>query len=241
MIDLGQFPDSTLSWHRGQAHFSLKMGLRMADDRPETDGLLARAAGGDAVAWGALLMQYEERLCRMAAFRMDPRLAGRIDAADVIQDAYLEATANQAAYFRQPTAPLFLWLRGVVHNKLLALHRHHLGTEKRDAAREASPGRHRPDATSIALVAQLSGHATGPGTAAAGAEIKDRLQEALSSMDPADREALALRHFEHLTNDEAAQVLGIQKAAAAKRYVRALKRLRKILAGMPGGLTELRS
>jgi RNA polymerase sigma-70 factor, ECF subfamily len=59
-------------------------------------------------------------------------------------------------------------------------------------------------------------------------------------MDPADREALALRHFEQLTNAEAAQVLGIQERAAAKRYVRALDRLKKVLAELPGGLTGLR-
>ena len=59
-------------------------------------------------------------------------------------------------------------------------------------------------------------------------------------MDPTDREVLALRHFEQLTNGEAAQVLGIQERAAAKRYVRALKRLKEMLAELPGGLTGLK-
>src|SRR5207344_241668 len=109
------------------------MVSRMAEDRPEAEGLLERAAGGDEAAWGALLMEHEGRLCRMAAFWLDPRLQGRFDAVDVIQDAYLEATANRDVYFRQPSAPLFLWLRGVVKNKLLEVHRHHLGTMMRDA------------------------------------------------------------------------------------------------------------
>jgi len=138
--------------------------------------------------------------------------------------------------------PLFLWLRGIVANKLLEIHRHHLGTRMRDAAREvASQRRAAPDATSAALVTQLTCRKTGPGTAAARAEVKVRLHEALNGMEAIDREVLALRHFEQLTNSEAAQVLGIEERAAAKRYVRALKRLKDILSDMPGGLTGLRS
>jgi RNA polymerase sigma-70 factor, ECF subfamily len=71
-------------------------------------------------------------------------------------------------------------------------------------------------------------------------EVKIRLQEALNSMDPLDREILALRHFEQLTNLEAAQVLDIKDKTAGKRYLRAIKRLKEILSDMPGGLTELR-
>jgi RNA polymerase sigma-70 factor (ECF subfamily) len=136
---------------------------------------------------------------------------------------------------------VFLWLRGIVGNKLLELHRHHLGTGMRDAARDVALNpRSAPDATSAALVDQLSGHATGPGTAAARSEVKHRLREVLDNMDATDREVLALRHFEQLTNGEAAAVLGIAERAAAKRYVRALKRLKDLLADMPGGLTEVR-
>ena len=96
------------------------------------------------------------------------------------------------------------------------------------------------DSTRAALVAQLTGGATGPATAAGRAEVKARLNEALGQMDATDREVLALRHYEQLTSAEAAQVLGIQERAAAKRYLRALERLREMLADMPGGLTELR-
>jgi RNA polymerase sigma-70 factor (ECF subfamily) len=92
----------------------------------------------------------------------------------------------------------------------------------------------------IALVAQLTAGVTGPVTAAGRGEVKARLHEALDRLDPTDREVLALRHFEQLTSSETAQVLGIQERAAAKRYTRALERLREILADMPGGLTEVR-
>jgi RNA polymerase sigma-70 factor (ECF subfamily) len=110
----------------------------------------------------------------------------------------------------------------------------------RDAGREVALYRGTfPEATSAALAAQLLGHATRPSEAAVRAEVKIRLQEALNSMDPLDREMLALRHFEQLNNGEAAQVLDIQEKAAGKRYLRALQRLKKILAEMPGGLGGL--
>ena len=209
---------------------------------PDRERLLQRAVGGDAAAWGALLTEHEARLCRMVAFRLDPRLRGRIDAADVVQEAYVGAAAQRADYFGQPEAPpLFLWLRGIVGNKLLEVHRHHLGTRMRDAAREAArDGRAAADATSVALVAQLAGHATGPGTAAARAELSARLHDALDAMGAMDREVLALRPGEQLSNGEAAQVLGLHERAAAKRYVRALRRLRDALAQAPGGLTGMR-
>ena len=214
----------------------------MSDEWDQTNGLTLRAAAaGDARAWGALLVAHEGRLTRMVQFRMDARLRGRIDAADVLQEAYLEATDHRAEYFRAAELPLFLWLRGVVSNKLLELHRHHLGTCMRDAKRERPlDGQASPDETSAALVAQLTGHLTRPSAAAVRGEVAGRVREALAAMDATDREVLALRHFEQLTNAEAAQVLHIQERAAAKRYLRALQRLKEMLADMPGGLTELR-
>lgn len=219
------------------------MPSRTAEASPESDALLARAAGGDARAWGTLLTGHEDRLKRMVACRLDPRLRGRVDASDVVQEAYLEAADHRERYFGQcaPPVSVFLWLRGIVSNKLLELHRHHLGTNMRDAAREVGHVRRgAPDATSVALVDQLSGHGAGPRTLAARSEVKGRLRKVLDSMDAIDREVLVLRHFEQLTNGEAAVALGIEERAAAKRYVRALQRLKEVLAEMPGGLTELR-
>src|SRR5688572_8847274 len=151
--------------------------------------LLHAAAAGDAGAWGALLTVHGERLGRMVAFRLDPRLRGRVDPADVLQEAYLAAAGCRADYFRlpPPPVPVFVWLRGVVANKLLEVHRHHLGAAIRDAGREAAaavrdPGASPADATSAALVDHLSGSATGPRTAAGRSEIKQRLRAALDAM-----------------------------------------------------------
>jgi RNA polymerase sigma-70 factor, ECF subfamily len=215
------------------------MGAIMADNSSETDRLLQRAAEGDEASWGALLTRHADRLRRMVALRMDQRLQGRIDPSDVIQESYLEASRHLAEYLRDPSLPFFLWLRGISGNKLRELHRYHLATQLRDAGREVSIYRGTlPEATSAALAARLMGHETRPSEAAVRAEVKVRLQEALNSMDPIDREVLALRHFEQLSPAETAQVLGIKEKAGGMRYVRALRRLKEILSSLPGGLGE---
>ena len=215
----------------------------MAGEPSENELLIARAAAGDSGAWGAVLTSHRQRLARMVEFRMDPRLRVRLDADDVVQEAFVEASEHRSDYFRTQPVSLFLWLRGVVINKLLELHRYHLGTRMRDAKRDrpldAAP-QSSPGETSAALCGQLTAGLTRPSIAAVRSEIRTRLTEALNQMDPMDREVLALRHFEQLSNLEAAQLLGIQERAAAKRYLRALERLKQILAEMPGGLTEVR-
>lgn len=209
-------------------------------DETELGSLLARAARGDGHAWGVLLAQHQERLQGVVSFRLDPRLRGRLDAADVVQEAFITATARRADFFKQTVQPLFLWLRWIVRNTLLELHRHHLGVRMRDAAREQRSDARAEEGTHATLVARLTAGMTGPSTAAGRAEMKARLNAALDRLDAIDREVLALRHFEQLTSSEAAQVLGIQERAAAKRYLRALERLRELLAEMPGGLTGMR-
>ena len=170
----------------------------------------------------------------MVEMRLDWRLQARLDASDVIQDAFVQVATRLEEYLRQPALPLFLWLRLVVGERLAQLHRHHLGTHMRDAGREVSLYREAmPAASSAALAEQLLGKHTSPTQAAVRAERMLRVQEALNSLDPIDREVLSLRHFEELTRAEAARVLGIAESAAAKRYVRALQRLKDILAAMP--------
>jgi RNA polymerase sigma-70 factor (ECF subfamily) len=206
----------------------------------ETIRLLKCAAAGEKDAWGLLLTRHQARLRAMVALRLDHRLQGRIDPSDVIQEAYLDATRQLAAYLKDPSIPFYLWLRLITGQRLLALHRHHLGIQARDAGREVSLYRGAlPEASSAALAAQLLGHGSRPSEAAMRAERSLRLQAALNTMDPLDREVLALRHFEQLSNTETAQVMGLRDSAASKRYVRALQRLKDILKNMPGGLEEM--
>jgi RNA polymerase sigma-70 factor (ECF subfamily) len=216
------------------------MGTLMDNNSSETVRLIERAREGDQEALNEIFTRHRERLRRMVDMRLDRRLQGRIDASDVIQDAYLDVTRRLAEYLDDPRLPLFLWLRLVVGERLLKLHRQHLGAQMRDAGREVSLFREAmPAASSAALAARLLGKHTSPTQAAVRAERMLRLQDALNALDPTDREVLSLRHFEELTRAETARVLGIEESAAGKRYVRALKRLKAVLAGMPGGLEGL--
>jgi RNA polymerase sigma-70 factor (ECF subfamily) len=152
-----------------------------------------------------------------------------------LQDGYLDLARRAPEYFANPTLPFYVWLRLLVGQRLLALHRQHLGAQMRSAGQEVSLYRGAlPQASSASLAAQLLGKLTSPTQAAIRAELQIKLQEALNSMDPMDREILTLRHFEELSNNETAALLGIQKSAASNRYVRALKRLKEILRSIPG-------
>jgi RNA polymerase sigma-70 factor (ECF subfamily) len=195
----------------------------------DIDNLAASEPGTDA-ALADLFAAHRERLKRMVRLRLARRLSARVDASDVIQDAFAEATQRFAEYQANPEVSEFVWLRFLTGQKLSQIHRHHLGMQMRDADREVSLHRgSAPEATSAALAAQLVGQLTSPSNAVARAEQSRLVQQALSGMDEIDREVLALRHFEQLSNPEAAQVLGIEEAAAYKRYVRALRRLKEIL------------
>jgi RNA polymerase sigma-70 factor (ECF subfamily) len=194
---------------------------------------LKRAAAGDAESWRRLLEPHHERLRRMVAGRMDPRLQGRVDPSDVLQNAYLDATRQLKKYLDNTTLPFFLWLRALVGSQLARTHRQHLGTQQRDAGREVPLLEPPPDMSSAVLAHCLLGRGERPSEETARAELRERLQCLLEQLSAADREVLALRHFEQLSTTETAAVLGISAAAAGKRYIRALERLRELLADDP--------
>jgi RNA polymerase sigma-70 factor, ECF subfamily len=206
------------------------------DDMVEgPDGLACRMKRGDREALAELFSQHRERLWRTVNFRMDRRLLGRVDPDDVLQEAYLAAAARLVHYADDSRLSPFVWVRMVLVQTLTDVHRHHLGTQMRDADREVGVhGCRYPTSTTASLAALFVGNMTSPSQAAVRAEMLDCVEQAIAAMDPLDREVLALRHFEELGNSEVAEVLGIQQKAASIRYVRALKRLRTILAQVPG-------
>ena len=195
----------------------------------------------DPQAVGQLISKYQVRLERVIAFRMDPRLRSRVDAADVLQEAFVEATQRlddfQACADRMS---FFLWLRFIALQKLNQLHRHHLGVQARDAGREVAPVRAGNDrATSVVLAAQLLGDLTSPSHAAMRDESRRKLEQALGEMEEIDREVLALRHFEHLSNRETANLLKLNESAASNRYFRAVRRLKSVLDRIQGGTSRI--
>jgi RNA polymerase sigma-70 factor (ECF subfamily) len=207
----------------------------MTSDSSEVSDLIHRAAGGDEQALGELFSRYRDRLKRMVRLRLSRRLQGRVDDSDVLQEAHLEVSRRLGEYVEQPSLPFYLWLRHLTGLKLAEIHRRHLGTQMRDADREVTLHRGGlPEADSVSLAAQLLGKLTTPSQAAIKAETRLYVQEALNTMDPLDREVLALKHFEQLSTSEIAEVLGMSKAGAGSRYLRAIKRLREILERIPG-------
>ena len=208
----------------------------MADDERNTDELLRLGRDADPSAIEDLFSRHRERLERMIRLRLHPRLQSRLDAADVMQEVYLEAHRRLPEYLADPRVPYFLWLRSIAGQKLIDIHRRHLGAKARDPRREVYLNRApMPEATSAVLAAQLVGSIATPSEEFVRAEKRLRVQKTIETMDPGDREVLILRHFEHLTNAETAQELGLKSSTASHRYVRALERLKHLLAAMTNG------
>jgi RNA polymerase sigma-70 factor (ECF subfamily) len=178
-----------------------------------------------------LFDRYKERLRRTVRLRLDRRLAGIVDSSGVLQLAREEARRRGEELAAAAASP-FLWFRRITGEVLAKLHQERLGPDVRgdiSLYRGALP-----EATSVSLAAHLLGRGGGEDDqAAARAEQKLLLQEALNAMDPLDREVLTLRHCEQLSNDESATVLNISSAQASEAYIRALKRITTILASLP--------
>jgi len=203
---------------------------RMEPDSPPTRELLDHARRGDAAAVERLLAQHREPVRRMIGLRLDPAIAARVDASDVVQDVMLEASRRLDAYLREPAMPFHLWLRHIARDHIIDAHRRHRQAQRRGVDREqplipAALAEH----SSIDLAAQLCDHERTPASAAMQQELESRLHAAIAGLNEDDREVILMRHFEDLSNQEVAVELGLSEAAASMRYLRALRRLRVAL------------
>ncbi len=207
----------------------------MVPELPDTAELLNQARTGDADAVERLLGKHREPLRRMIDHRLDPALAARIDASDIVQDVLLEAHRRLSDYLRHPTMPFLLWLRHIARDHLIDAHRRHRVAQRRSLDREQPivPGV-LADHSSIELAGQLLDGEPTPASAAIRHELQRRLEIAISQLDDADREIVLMRHGEQLSNQEVASILGLTEAAASMRYLRAVRRLREAL--VPGTL-----
>jgi RNA polymerase sigma-70 factor, ECF subfamily len=207
----------------GESH-SFRCGGTMSDKANDEDNLVSRALEGDEVAFQQLFEKNRSRLKKTIACRMDRRLAPRIDASDIIQETYLEAVKRWPRYIKQKTMPFYLWLRWIARERIIDLHRHHLGAGKRAITREVPL---LPTESSASLAITLLASAPTPSRNLAQKELADMLHTALGGLDADDRELILAHDFEGLTIPETAQALSITDAAAQKRYTRALDRLRR--------------
>jgi RNA polymerase sigma-70 factor, ECF subfamily len=197
--------------------------------------MLELAAGEDRSAIDRLLACHREPLRRMIAVRLDRSLGRREDASDVVQGVLLEASRRLADYLRQPSLPFQLWLRQIARDQLVDVHRRHRVARRRSIDRERSlTANEFFDRSSLDLASALRDQGPTPAAEAIHRELVDRFHAALEELGEDDREILVMRHFEHLTNSETAAALGLSEAAAGMRYLRALRRLRSVLAARPG-------
>ena len=181
---------------------------------------------GGEQAFAEYFMSNRGRLRRMVELRLDRRLVQRVDASDVLQEGFLDASNRLDEYLAKPTMPFFVWLRFLVGQRLLAVHRWHFERQKRDPRRE-DVARCHPIMETDVIANEFSGAFTSPSHAAAKADLAVQIRKLLDAMDETDREILVLRHFEELSNNETAAELGLSKAATSKRYIRALTRLKE--------------
>jgi RNA polymerase sigma-70 factor (ECF subfamily) len=202
----------------------------MLPNTPQTQQLLDQARQGDAAAAERLLNQHREPVRRMIGLRLDPAIAARLDASDVVQEVLLEASRRLDNYLREPNMPFHLWLRHIAKDHIIDAHRRHRQAQRRGVDREqpAVPAA-LADHSSLEFAAQFVDQELTPASAAMQQELQERLHQAIAQLDEDDREIILMRHFEQLSNQDVAALHDLSEAAASMRHLRALRRLRELL------------
>jgi len=210
----------------------------MWPDVGETQRLLKQAEQADSSAEDALWERHRPALRRLIDLRLDRALERRVDASDIVQEVLLKASQRLGDYLRNPAMPFHLWLRQLARDQMIDTHRRHRKASRRSLDRERSLARDAGSAafagqSSLDLASQLQDPALTPAALAVRGELERRFHAALDGLDETDREIVLLRHFEQLSNEEAARALGLSGAAAGMRHLRALRRLRAVLGESP--------
>jgi RNA polymerase sigma-70 factor (ECF subfamily) len=203
----------------------------MRPNSPETEALLEEAKQGSPDAVDKLLAEHREPLRQRISKRLDPALAARVDASDVVQDVMLEASSRLKEYLQNPSMPFALWLNLIADDHMIDAHRRHRQAKKRSLDREQPMHPAKPaDRSSVELIAQLVDPEHTPASAAMWHELQARVDAAIETLEETDREVIRLKHAKQLANQEIARILGLTEAAASMRYIRALRRLKAALA-----------
>lgn len=207
----------------------------MWPDSSETQELLISARAGSAASRSALLERHRDALRRLVAMRLDRAVQRRVDVSDVVQDAMIEADRRLSTYLEETPLPFRLWLRQIARDRVIDAHRRHRGAERRSVDREQALNPPSfADQSAFDLAGQLADRRElTPAAALLRRELETRFREAVERLDETDREIVEMRHVEKLTNQETAQSLGLSEPAAGMRYLRAVRRLRTLLADVP--------
>ncbi len=201
----------------------------MPENGADTDTMLNLAAGGDSEAVHSLMERHRADLARMVSVRMDPRVRGRIDPSDVIQETLTLASQRLSQYVAERPLPFYPWLRQIAWEALLKEHRRHVYAAKRSVAREQRSRPKLSDASVHGLAQQIVGSVESPSGAAMRTEMSQRLRRALDALRESDQEVIILRYLEHMSSRDIGAVLGISEAAVNMRMMGAIERIRKVL------------
>ncbi len=196
----------------------------------QTNKLLADAERKTLGATDALLGEFREPLRRMIGLRLDPALAKRVDASDIVQDVLLEANQRLTEYLKKPDMPFHLWLRHLAHDRIIDTHRRHRLAQRRSIDKEQTIDRPAwADESSASLAGQFVDLERTPASEAIQKELQRKLADAVNTLNDDDREMILMRHHELLSNQEVAAALKLTEAAASMRYLRAVRRLKAVL------------
>lgn len=201
----------------------------------QTEQLLDAARGGDADAINQLLDRHRAPVRRLVQLRLDRRIQQRVDVSDVVQDVMFEANGRLQAYLENPAMAFHLWLRQIAWDHMIDAYRRHRKSAKRDMDREqplVAGGD--ADQSTIELAGQLCDPELTPQAAVAQRELARHVEATIERLEEVDREIIMMRHYEHLTNQEVAEALGLNAPAASMRYLRAIRRLRELLQQQDG-------
>jgi RNA polymerase sigma-70 factor (ECF subfamily) len=201
-----------------------------AETPADPEHLLRLARAGDGPARGQLLDLYRNYLALLARLQIGRRLQGKVDASDVVQEAFLKAHRHFAQFRGNSEGELVGWLRQILLSHLVDLVRHHRGSRRRDVRLERNLAAEL-DQSSRNLDAALFARQSSPSQQASRREQAVLLADALGCLPDDYREVLVLRHLEGLTFAEVAQRMGRSLDSVDKLWVRALDRLRRSLRG----------
>jgi RNA polymerase sigma-70 factor, ECF subfamily len=195
-----------------------------------TDKLLSDVRAGGGV--DPLLGTFREPLRRMIGQRLDPVIARRVDASDIVQDVLIEANQRLQEYLKNPVMPFHLWVRHLAQDRIIDTHRRHRLAQRRSIDREQPITRPAwADDSSAGLITSLIDTENTPATEAIQAELTRKLNAAIDGLNDDDRDIILLRHQEQLSNQDVAAALNVTEAAASMRYLRAVRRLKAVLTG----------
>jgi len=202
----------------------------------QTESLLSAARSGDSGAVNRLLEKHRGPVRRLVEMRLDRKVRRRVDVSDVVQEVMIDANSRLQKYLDNPAMAFHLWVRQIASDRIIDTYRRHRASAKRNMDREQPMSVPGPaDQSTIELAAAILDPELTPAAAATQREVAEQIERVIQQLNEQDREVILMRHYEHLSNQEVAEVLALTAPAASMRYLRAIRRMRELLENNDAG------